>query len=209
MFKKNPEANLVHRDNNTVKSREVSSEETKNLRVYTVDKNNPKTPYIENGAVVTLGTSPEDGSYNSNVDGLVRVNFPGLEGQMSRQAVQLGLVDGSPRIRSVTENNKVTIWSTDQASPRCAKSRKGKPLGDEVWSRLGNHINADIETSDGTLVRVRIAGGGGSEVKEDVLFLMSFPHESSIFFLKPLYCHPLVLSTHYRPHRTPHLPLEG
>ena len=132
---------------------------------YEVNEKNSFTPGIKMGETFTLGSYPKQGPYAEDAQGLVKVNFSGLSGELSRQALQIGVTEDGYRMRSVTENNSVTVWSNDQKEPYCAKLEVGKPLGEELWEKLGRHSNVDIKTANGTLVRVRFAGGGGGGTK--------------------------------------------
>lgn len=166
MFRKSEGSRSMNIENNAVYAKNKGSFESEKLPTFIVDEKNRFTPRIKNGAVITLGTAPEAGSHKEGVHGLVRIDLPGLSGELSRQAIQIGMFETGPRIRSLTENNSVVVWGSDQKKAVSANLKPEVPLGDTLWSQLGSHPGVDIKTANGTLVRLRYAGGGGGGIAE-------------------------------------------
>ena len=120
------------------------------------------TPELEVGDVLILGSDPKDGMEFENATHLTKVADMEVGG-LYRQAIMIARTKNGVRVRNLTDANNVIIWAVDQKDAPAAILQKNKPLGEEVWKRMGNHFGIDIETSAGVL-RLEAAGPNGKFV---------------------------------------------
>ncbi len=116
--------------------------------------------WLKPGETVLVGSDPRPLPSDTQRKRLIKI--PGVTpGQLSRTAVEISLDNkGRPHVISRTENNTVTVnyLNRDWEKYELAANSRVVP---RIEVEFGETFIVDIETADGSLVRLNHAGSGG------------------------------------------------